>query len=247
MATQRAGRRGMVWAVVGGLFLLAGVVAIVASALMSAAPESSPSPSPTQSDPKPSSTAEPNDPGSNPVVDATVVDQGWIPEPITTDPETYVRAALAAASTFDTTRATRNEWLTFLDSWFTPDTRYTSPAEQVEAMEASQLELRQGVVLPEAEWDSLANEDGRVNAATVGEVALSSVPNDASGDMSIGTADVTLTFTRVDGNGDEVSYEETVRVSTQVLCGEASVPTPNTDQHAGDCKIVRYFTEPVEL
>lgn len=247
VATQRAGRRGMVWAVVGGLILLAGVVAIVVSALMSAAPESSPSPSATQSGPEPSSTAEPADPGSLPVVDATVVDKGWIPEPITTDPETYVRAALASASTFDTTRSTRDEWLTFLDSWFTPDTRYSSPDEQIETMEASQLELRQGVVLPEAEWDSLANEDGRVNAAAVGEVALSGVPNDASGDMSIGTADVTLTFTRVDGNGDEVSYEETVRVSTQVLCGEASVPTPNTDQQAGDCKIVRYFTEPVEL
>jgi hypothetical protein len=247
MATQRAGRRGMVWAVAGGLILLAGIVAIVVSALMSAAPESSRSPSATPSGPEPSSTAEPTDPGSNPVVDATVIDKGWIPEPITADPETYVRAALAAASTFDTTRSTRDEWMTFLDSWFTPDTRYSSPDEQVEAMEASQLELRQGVVLPEAEWDSLANEDGRVSAATVGEVALSGVPNDASGDMSIGTADVTLTFTRVDGNGDEVSYEETVRVSTQVLCGAASVPTPNTDQQAGDCKIVRYFTEPVEL
>ena len=67
-----------------------------------------------------------------------------------------------------------------------------------------------------------------------------------SGDMRIGTADVVLTFTRSDGNGGETSYEETVRVSVQVLCGEGSVPTPNTAQQAGDCKVVRYFSGSLE-
>ena len=68
-------------------------------------------------------------------------------------------------------------------------------------MQASQLEMRQGVVLPEDEWDSLANEDGRVTAATRGDITYSDVPDDDSGDMRIGTADVVLTFTRSDGNG----------------------------------------------
>ena len=93
-----------------------------------------------------------------------------MPEPITTDPETYVRAALAAASTFDTQLSARSEWLTYLDTWFTPDTRYTSEEDRQSDMQASQLEMRQGVVLPEAEWDSLANEDGRVVAAAAGEI-----------------------------------------------------------------------------
>ena len=64
--------------------------------------------------------------------------------------------------------------------------------------------------------------------------------------MSIGTADVTLTFTRSDGNGNETSYDETVRVSVQVLCGEGRCRRPNTAQQAGDCKVVRYFSEPLE-
>jgi hypothetical protein len=113
-------------------------------------------------------------------------------------------------------------------------------------MQASQLELRQGVVLPEAEWDSLADEDGRVTAAVTGDVELAEVPDDASGDMSIGTADVVLTYTRSDGNGGETSYDDTVRVSVQVLCGEGSVPTPDTTQQEGDCKVVRYFSGSLE-
>ena len=113
-------------------------------------------------------------------------------------------------------------------------------------MEASQVEMRQGVVLPQEDWDSLAAEDGRVVARTTGDIAYVPVTQDPSGDMSIGTADVTLTFTRSDDSGNENSYDETVRVSVQVLCGSASVPTPNTAQQAGDCKVVRYFTEPLE-
>ena len=113
-------------------------------------------------------------------------------------------------------------------------------------MTDSQTELRQGVVLPQEEWDSLAGENGRVVAVVTGEIADVPVTDDPSGDMSIGTADVTLTFTRSDGSDGETSYDEQVRVSVQVLCGTASVPTPDTDQQAGDCKVVRYFTEPLE-
>ncbi|WP_137845429.1 hypothetical protein [Microbacterium sp. 2FI] len=180
------------------------------------------------------------------MVDATVVDKGWVPEPITTDPDVYIREALAAASTFDTQKSSRDEWLIYLDTWFTPDTRYTSEEDREDDMRASQLELRQAVVLPEPEWDSLANEDGRVEASVPGEIAYDEVPDDESGDMLIGTADVVLTFTRSDVSGNEASYDEQVRVSVQVLCGEGSVPTPNSDQQPGDCKVVRYFSGTLE-
>jgi hypothetical protein len=156
----------------------------------------------------------------------------------------YIRASLEAAATFDTQKSTREEWLDHLDTWFTPDTRYTE-AEQADRMTAAQLELRQGVVLPKEEWDSLASEDGRVVSATTGDVTYVPVTDDTTGDMSIGTSDVTLTFTRSDGSGGETSYEEQVRVSVQVLCGPGSVPTPGSVQQAG-CKVVRYFTEPLE-
>lgn len=242
MMSQSSGRRGIAWAIVGGLVLIAGIVAIIVSAIL-AQPAPAPSDAPTASStPEPTASDRPD--GS--YVDPTAADQGWTPEPITTDADTYIRAALAAASTFDTTKSTREEWLDYLDAWFTPDTRFTSKADQLAAMTDSQTELRQGVVLPQEDWDSLAGENGRVVAVVTGDIADVPVTDDPSGDMSIGTADVTLTFTRSDGSGGETSYDEQVRVSVQVLCGAASAPTPDTDQQAGDCKVVRYFTEPLE-
>ncbi len=242
MMNASSGRRGVAWAIIGGLVLFAGIVAIIVSAIL-AQPDPTPTSEPTSSStPKPTESSEP----AGTFVDPSAADRGWTPEPITTDADTYIAAALAAASTFDTTLSTREEWLGYLDRWFTPDTRYTSEADQLSAMEDSQVELRTGVVLPQEEWDSLAGEDGRVTAVMTGKVAYVPVPDDVPGDMSIGTSDVTLTFTRSDGSGGETSYDEQVRVSVQVLCGAASVPTANSDQQAGDCKVVRYFTEPLE-
>ncbi|WP_127473908.1 hypothetical protein [Microbacterium sulfonylureivorans] len=234
----------MLWAIVGGLVLLVGVVAIVIAVITSQQASPNPTTGGLPGTPSPSVSESP--PVDDPVVDATVEENGWVAEPVTTDPDAYIRAALAAASSFDTTQATRDEWLTYLDSWFTPDTRYASEADQRAELAAAQLELRQGVVLPEAEWDSLASEDGRVLADVAGNVELVPVPDDESSDMAIGTADVVLRFTREDDAGAESSYDETVRVSVQVLCGARSVPTPDSGQQAGDCKVVRYFTEPME-
>lgn len=237
-----SGRRGLLWAVLGGLVLVAGIAAVIVSSVLS---QPAPTPTTTTSSTSVPSTGTATAPPGQ-FVDPGATENGWTPEPITTDAETYIRAALEAASTFDTTKSTREQWLDYLDSWFTPDTRYTSEADQQSAVDDAQVELRTGVVLPQEEWDSLARENGRVAAVTTGTVAFVPVTDDASGDMSIGTADVTLTFTRSDGAGGETSYDEQVRVSVQVLCGPASVPTPDTAQQAGDCKVVRYFTEPLE-
>ena len=237
-----SGRRGLVWATVGGLVLIAGIVAIVISSLLA---QSAPGPTGNNT-PQPTASTSTAEPPAGDVVDGSVVDQGWLPEPITPDRKVYIRAALEAAATFDTTKSTREEWLDYLDTWFTPDTRYTSEADQQTSVDDAQVELRTGVVLPQQEWDSLASEDGRVVATTTGDLVYVPVTDDMSGDMSIGTSDVTLTFTRSDGNGGETSYEEQVRVSVQVLCGPGSVPTPDSPQQAGDCKVVRYFTEPLE-
>ncbi|MAO81925.1 MAG: hypothetical protein CMH82_14950 [Nocardioides sp.] len=241
-APTNRSRRGLAWAIAGGAVLLIGIAAIIIASLTAQAP----TPEPTTEPPSTSPTTQPTEPASGEFVDASATDKGWVPEPITTDPETYARAALAAASTFDTTLSSRPEWLTYLDTWFTPDTRYTSETDRESDMAASQLELRQGVVLPEAEWDSLAGDDGRVEAAVTGVIEFEPVPEDASGDMQIATADVTLTYTRSDGGDGEASYDDTVRVSVQILCGEGSIPTPDSDQQAGDCKVVRYFSGHLE-
>lgn len=240
---SKAARRGLIWAVVGGVIVVGAIVAIVISSLVAQAPTADPTPAgPSGETSPPSDTAPP----AGEFVDADVTEHGWVPEPITTDPDVYVRAALAAASTFDTQLSTRQEWLAYLDTWFTPDTRYTSEQDREDDMRAAQLELRQGVVLPDEEWNSLANEDGRVTAAVPGEISYQPVPDDASGDMRIGTADGVLIFARADDSGTESSYDETVRVSVQVLCGEGSIPTPNSAQQPGDCKVVRYFSGSLE-
>lgn len=239
--------RGASWAVVGGAVFFAAILAVII-----ATTTSRPTPVPTRPTPS-SATSAPSDPGKPPpsattpggYVDEEVERNGWTLEPITTDRETYIRAALAAASSFDTQTAPRDEWLAYLDTWFTQDIRYAE-GDRATELEAAQLELRQSVVLPESEWDSLSEESGRVAAEVDGEIAYVPVPDDDSGDMSVGTADVVLTFTRSDGGSGELSYDETVRVSVQVLCGAGSVPTPNSAQQAGDCKVVRFFAEPLE-
>lgn len=245
MTRAGARRSGLVWAGVGAGVLIVGIAAVIATRL---GPEpGGPTPSGSTSVTSPTSPATPTPlPTTGAAVDPSVTERGWVPEPITTDAEAYVRAALAAASTFDATKSTRDAWLDYLDTWFTPDTRYATQTDREQDMRASQLELRQGVVLPENRWNSLAEEKGRVVARVNGDVAFSEVPSDASGDMTIGTADVTLTFTSTDGAGGELSYDETARVSVQVLCGPASIPSPNSAQHAGDCKVVRYFSGTVE-
>ena len=89
---------------------------------------------------------------SGAVVDAPAGDRGWIPEPVTMDAETYVRAVLAAGGTFDTTMAGYEEWISYLGTWFTPDTRYASEADREAELAAAKLEMRQSVVLPEQQW-----------------------------------------------------------------------------------------------
>lgn len=235
-------RRGLGWALVGGAVLLAGVIAIVVASLTNRPLGPSPMPSSSQTiEPTPSVSAS-----TNPVVDETVAERGWVPEPITTDPDAYMRAALAAASSFDPALSTRDEWLAYLDTWLTPDIRYTDAADRQEALEGVMLEVRQSVVLPEEDWNSLSTQDGRVAAEVDGAITDIPVLEDPAGDMRIGTADVILVFVVTDDAGEESSSEQTVRVSVQVLCGPESVPTPDSAQSAGDCKVVRFFSEPLE-
>lgn len=134
MMSQSSGHRGVAWAIIGGIVLLAGIVAIIVSAVLA---RPAPTPSATTggtASADPTTSAEPDPDPSDEVVDPTVADRGWTPEPITTDADAYIRAALAAASTFDTTRSTREDWLDYLDTWFTPDTRFTSEADRLAAM-----------------------------------------------------------------------------------------------------------------
>ncbi len=178
------------------------------------------------------------------VVDPRVAQRGWVPEPITRDQDTYARAALEAAGSFDTRKAARAEWLTWLDTWFTPSPLYTNRQDALDQMAGYQAELDESVVLPQQMWDSLASEGGRVTAQIKGDIAYLDLPETSAQHMWTASADMVMHYTRT-ADGQEVSYDETVRASVQVVCGGKSVPTANSAQRAGDCKVVRYFDSAV--
>lgn len=119
MAT-RSNRRGLAWAIIGGLVLLVGIAALIIASLST---RDAPEPTPTATSSATAPTANPTEDTEQEVVDDTAADRGWVPEPITTDAATYVEAALAAGGTFDTTKAEYEDWITYLGTWFTPDTR----------------------------------------------------------------------------------------------------------------------------
>ncbi|KHK98836.1 hypothetical protein LK09_08150 [Microbacterium mangrovi] len=228
-------RRGLIWATVGAVVLLIAIVAIIAATL-NGAPQARPSsPAPTSSA-SPSSATQPQ----AAVVDEGVTQYGWVPEPITTDRETYVRAALAAASTFDPSKSTRDKFLAYLATWFTPDARWKTQADRDRATQLYLGALDESVVLPDDQWTQLRSDQNTVTAKVTGPIKYMAVPNDPGG-MSIATADVTVTYRQ--GN---VTNDDQVRVSVQVLCGSGSVPAPGSAQRAGDCKVVRFFDSALE-
>lgn len=238
--TRRRGR--LVWAVVGAAVLVVAVVALLLAGLVGddRRPGSPASPSGQPGEPSTSSSSGPVEG----VVDDEVQERGWVPEPISRDPEVYARAALEAAGTFDTTLSSRAEWVAWLKTWFTPSPLYDSEQDALDQMAGYQAELDQAVVLPPALWDDLAGEDGRVIARVAGGVDYLELPETTAERMWTATADLVMTYTRTTPDG-EVSYDETVRVSVQVVCDGESVPTPDSAQRAGDCKVVRFFDEAI--
>lgn len=234
MSGNRPGR-GLVWALVGAAVLIVALAAVILPALLGR-PEARPTASQgaTQNTPDgPTSAAAA-------VVDPSVTRYGWVPEPVTRDRDVYMRAALAAASTFDPSKSTRDNFLAHLATWFTPDTRRTNAADRERATQLYLGDLSRSVVLPQDQWDQMRSEQAAVTAKVDGPITHVAVSDDPGG-MSIGTANVILTYR----HGD-VTNTEHVRVSVQVLCGPGSVPAPDSPQQAGDCKVVRFFDSAVE-
>lgn len=240
MKIRGSRRNGLTLALIVGA--LAVIAVVVAALLFGNEADSGARRTPTASEP--SSPASPSSSNSvyGDVVDRVVADRGWVPEPITQDSDAYARAALEAAGTFDTRLATRAEWVAWLGSWFTPSPLYDNEQDALDQMAGYKAELDQSVVLPQTRWDDLASEDGRVSARVDGDLEYLDLPETTQKDVRTATADVVITYTTSADSGDgEVSYEETVRVSVQVVCGGASVPAPNSAQQAVDCKVVRFF------
>lgn len=243
MEIRRPRRRGLfLWAGAGAGALIL-VVVLIAALLASFGGDDS---SPHQTAQPTGQAGAPSPSPSSAVVTPEVTALGWVPEPITRDPEEYARAALEAAGTFDTTLASRREWVAWLETWFTPSPLYDDPQDGVDQMARYKVELDRSVLLPQGTWDDLAGEDGSVSARVVGELEYLDLPETTQKQIWTATADVVLTYTRsADTDGSELTYDETVRVSVQVVCDGVSVPAPESAQQAGDCKVIRFFDEAV--
>ena len=238
MKERRSRRWGLILSIViGAAVLVAVVIALIPRG--SGGGDAPPTPvMPTSSGSAPPTSTG----GGGEVVDPDVAKRGWVPEPITQDEDAYARAALEAATTFDTRRSTRDEWLTWLGTWFTPSPLYDDQQDAVDQMAGYKAELAQSVVPPQSQWDGLANNDGRVIARLDGPIKYLDQPDATQKHVRTATANVIMTYTQSGGDtGGEASYDQTVRVSVQVVCGGASIPTPDSAQRAGDCKVVRFF------
>lgn len=238
MKERHSRRWGLILAVLVG----AAVLVVVVIALLARGSEGGDA-RPTPSLPVPSGSAPPTSTARDgDEVDPEVAKRGWVPEPITQDADAYVRAALEAAATFDTRRSTRQEWVAWLGTWFTPSPLYDDPQDALDQMAGYKAELAQTVLPPQSQWDDLANNDGHVSARVDGQIAYLDQPDATQKHVRTATANLVMTYTQKgDGTEGEVSYNQTVRVSVQVVCGGASIPTAGSAQQAGDCKVVRFF------
>lgn len=225
-----------------GATVLVSVVGLVGALLSQPDEGNQPQPAPAAT---PSSTLEPAEPGS--VVDASVAELGWSPEPITTDARAYGVAAAIAGSTYDTTLATRNQFRDNLATWHTLDPRYDLDADQQDALDGKLDELNRRVVVPASTWDTQAASNIAVTAAVDGDVLVDYdhlSPQPGSLDVLIAdgyhlvTTDILATYT----GRDDVSYVERYTVSVQVNCG-SSTPAADSGQVPADCKLIRFFPE----
>jgi hypothetical protein len=244
--SQRRTRK-IAWASAAGVVVLVSVIGLV-GALITVPKDGEGS--------QPTSTTGPTSPSANPaadpgsVVDPAVTKFGWLPEPITTDAKAYGTAAAIAGSTYDTTLATRKQFLDGLSTWHTLDPGYDLEADRKDALAGKLEELNRRVIVPETDWDAQASNDIAVTAKVDGKVLvdyehLSPQPGSLDALMKDGyhlvTTNILATYT---GRGD-VSYQERYAVSVQVLCGNTA-PAESSGQTPADCKLIRFFPETME-
>ena len=239
-------RRGVLWAIIGAVVLVA---AVIGSIVLVANRESSPEPTSSSTyDPGPSNPGEPTSTatvdadGSGPeeVVYGNAPEFGWVAEPITTDPEVYLRAAFNLPRTYDTSAATRDQFGDYLYTWLTPDPRYADPDDKIEGQ---RRDLILQVLPTAADWEDFATRSVKVVSRLSGDIEISETPNAPSvGTMVTAHAPVTVTYSGVDSGGVAFEYDIEEQWTVQVYCDGPTVPVPDTAQTVGDCKLVRIFS-----
>lgn len=258
MATKSS--RPLVLACIGGVIFVGGVVAFIVASVTSTSDPSETSPPATAA---PTFDPESFDDDQLAVVYPQMIEIGAVPEPITTDPEEYIRAAVAANGTWDTTNtfsgddaepasASWQMWKESLVSWQNvypaypekldlPDSGSLSFREEDQEVEGFTNPDQKDIIGEDADWDMLRDRDGRalVEITSMTDLAYSQYnvnPED------LGELDTTVEFTQWltwddgTGTGEEITITKYGTADVRVNC-TFTVPAPKSAQQPGDCKL----------
>ncbi len=253
--------RPVILAAVGAVVVVGGIVAFTVASVSGAGgtpmtPESTPTGSPSF-DPSEYSEDELKS------VYPQVIDLGLVPEPITTDPEEYAEAAVAAWGTFDTTTETTiPQWKKYLESWQNvyplvvdlpsgeqikfaapeqnPVTRH-APTDHRDVFVIAENVPGQTAAWQGTDWEMIRDREGRVKteATTVSDFT----PPVRATEEKLGELQATVEFTQwitMDDGTDGEHEITTTKHGTAIVTVNCTVTTPAPDsaQQPGDCKLM---------
>ena len=243
--------RKLVWLVVAALIVAASITGLVWGLI---AAGSAPVPADPTSEPTDAPTTSPSEepPADGEVVDQSATENGWVPEPVTTSMKEYGVAAATAATTYDTTKATRGQFLDYLTTWFTPDYEIGTLEDRESALQGHLRSLDRDTIVPDQMWDEQALVKtivtAEAEAVKIDYDHVSAKPDSLDTFIEKGfhsvTVDVVVTYSKVDSStGDRFTYDDRFTISMQLQCGN-SIPAESSGQTSADCKLIRFYDEP---
>lgn len=161
---------------------------------------------------------------------------GWVVEPTTTNAAEYAEAALRAVTTFDTRKATREEYLAYLKTWMTTFVRDT-PTKDLDPDRTERLLDRLGsdVIAPADLWNEMTAMQATAEPSFP-EGTLEAGPSGFEDQSFAATVQVTY---RPHGSPEE-PWADTRKLAVVVRCDEYTIPRPGSDQKPGDCKVINW-------
>lgn len=238
-------------AAAGAVVLVGGIAGIGIGAL--AGGEDTATPAPSLTTPADDESAAPDPSPSEPagdVADASVAERGWVPEPITSDPEAYGIAAAEAIWSYDASQATHAEFIEWYTTWFStrPDVDETVRAQD-RASDEFAASIRR--VLTDSDGWRQQSMAGTVMTATADpEGVLLDDEHSSGGDFDrlteLGIHEVTVPlvvrYEETDvSTGEAMVYENRLMQTVQISCGDADVPE---GWPADSCRVIRLWEEP---
>lgn len=186
----------------------------------------------------PGASVEPSAPVSSPgaVTGGGATAAGWVVEPTTTNAAEYAEAALRAVTTFDTRKATREQFLAYLKTWMTTFVRDT-PGKDLDPDRTARIfeQLGSDVVPPSDLWDEMTAMQTTAEPSFP-EGTLEAGPSGFDNQSFASVVEVTY---RPHGSTEE-PWADSRKLAVVVRCDEYTIPRPGSDQKPGDCKVINW-------